>query len=144
MEGNPNDAELLSQLDCSNQAIWDELREIANTLSAVDRKNEKPKMEGNFIQSDYPIYTQRVDRMIELLYKVNAVTPQYHWMQYGPPSYSPDEELSPANAIRLATCICRSDRFVEGTIESAFQDGVFDKILASLIKWYDANQRESR
>jgi len=143
MEGNPSDAELLKQLNRSNKEHWEELREIAKTLSAGDRnvKYAKPKIRGRLMTLGYPLYTKKVGRAVELLNQIKAVTPMYHWMKQEPPKYIPTEELSPADAIRLATGVIRSERFGEGAIASALKSGLFEAILTALIKWYDVNKK---
>ncbi|WP_338749130.1 DUF6508 domain-containing protein [Bacillus sp. FJAT-52991] len=140
MDGNPDDIQLISQLDRTKTDAWEELRAVAKGMTAKDRD---VKWTGGGLQTDgtyslsYPAYSERVSKTIGLLYTVGAVTPLYSWMDRGLPDYSSDSDLSVADAIRAATFVVRSERFCDGTIADAVQKGLLDAILDTLIKWYD-------
>lgn len=134
MTKTPNDMQLMNELDKSNTDAWAELRAVAEEMTDEDRHVEWTQEANVF---SYPIYSERINKSTGLLYNVGAITPLYSWMSEGLPDYSPAKELSPADAIRAATYIVRSERFGDGAIAKAAEIGLLDSILHSLIKWYD-------
>ncbi|MCM3227366.1 DUF6508 domain-containing protein [Terribacillus saccharophilus] len=135
MTKTPNDTQLTNELDRSNTDAWAELRAIVEEMTDEDR-HVKWTHETNVFS--YPIYSERINKSTNLLYTVGAITPLYSWMTEGLPDYSPTKELSPADAIRAATYIVRSERFADGAIAKAAEIGLLDSILHSLIRWYDS------
>jgi hypothetical protein len=45
-------------------------------------------------------------------------------------------DMSPADAVRLATAIVRGERFASGTIADAVSSGALQAVVASLSAWY--------
>jgi hypothetical protein len=72
----------------------------------------------------------------ELLDEVGAVTPAYHWMEHRPPALDPEGKVSVADAVRLATTIIRSERFGDGNIGAAVDQGTLQAAIAALAGWY--------
>ncbi|WP_100402628.1 DUF6508 domain-containing protein [Bacillus sp. FJAT-42315] len=140
MDGNPDDIQLISQLDRTKTDAWQELRAVAKEMTA---KGRDVKWVGGVLQPDgtyslsHPAYSERVSKTIGLLYTVGAVTPLYSWMDYGLSDYLSDGDLSVADAIRAATFVVRGERFTNGAIADAIQKGLLDAILDALIEWYD-------
>ncbi|PAE15035.1 hypothetical protein CHH91_16435 [Virgibacillus sp. 7505] len=135
MDGNPDDTQLINELDRSKTDAWTELGSVVKEMTAEDR-NVVWTNGGNERSLKYPAYSKRIEKATSLLYSVGAITPLYNWRSNGLPDYSPDIELSVADAIRAATYIVRSERFGDGSIAKAAEIGLFDSILQSLIKWY--------
>lgn len=138
MKGNPDDMLLLKNLNKS-PVVWQELQQIREQLTNDDRNvkwSDSKQMPNGDIQIPYPLYSDRLRRVIKLLSIVGAVTPQYHWMDHGLPDFSLGESLSPGDAIRAATTVIRGERFHEGAIAKAISIGLLDAILDSLINWY--------
>nr|WP_318540029.1 DUF6508 domain-containing protein [Terribacillus saccharophilus] len=136
MDGNPDNIQLINELDRSKTDAWEELRLAAKEMTAEDR-NVGWTNGGNKNSLSYPAYSKRIDNITSLLYAVGAITPLYNWRSNGLPDYSPSKELSVADAIRAATYIVRSERFGDGAIAKAAEIGLLDSILYSLIKWYE-------
>jgi Family of unknown function (DUF6508) len=140
MDGNPDDIQLVNQLDRSKTEDWEELRSVAEEMTAEDRSvkwTDGGRLPDGTYRLSYPAYSGRISKVIRLLSTVGAVTPLYHWMDHELPEYSSNSELSVADAIRAATFVVRGERFSDGTIASAAEEGLLDTILNVLIKWYD-------
>ncbi|MEC0284011.1 hypothetical protein SAMN04489762_2876 [Terribacillus saccharophilus] len=136
MRENPNDTQLIYELDRTKTDAWDELRSVEEEMTDEDR-NVVWTNGGNTHSLKYPVYSERINKATNLLYTVGAITPIYNWRSNGLPDHSPSKELSVADAIRAATYIVRSERFGDGAIARAAEIGLLDSILHSLIKWYD-------
>lgn len=143
MEGNPDDIQLINQLDRTQTDAWKQLRSVVEEMEAEDHDvkwiSAKSLSEQTYSLS-YPAYSERVEKAISLLSTIGAVTPLYFWMEHGLPSYSPSNKLSTADAIRAATFVVRSERFSDGTIAKAYENGLLEGILNALVIWYDDKQ----
>jgi hypothetical protein len=141
-DGNPDDATLLLALDTSQADAWRALSELAEDfrirLHADDDCVWPERATG---QMPYPEYGSRVLNAWELLEEVGAVTSAYHWMEHRPPALDPEGKVSVADAVRLATAIIRSERFGDGNIGAALDQGTFQAAIAALAGWY-RNRRE--
>nr|WP_246122538.1 DUF6508 domain-containing protein [Actinoallomurus bryophytorum] len=84
----------------------------------------------------YPVYGERVQRARRALVDVGAVTPAYPWMDQYPLTVPDDGVLPPADAIRIATATVRGERFCDGTIGQALEQGTLQAVLTSLSTWY--------
>lgn len=135
MDGNPDNIQLINELDRSKTDAWIELRSVAEEMTDEDRNVVWTNAGNNSLK--YPAYSERINNATSLLYTVGAITPLYNWRSNGLPDYSPSKELSVADAIRAATYIVRSERFGDGAIARAAEIGLLDSILHSLIKWYN-------
>ena len=141
---DPGDSTLLAQLDTTAERAdaWRRLMAVANEFAAL------PHAEGDFgwtpategpdgvITVGYPVYGERVERARRALVEVGAVTPAYSWMEQPPPAVPDDDALPPADAIRLATATVRGERFCDGYIGHAVEQGTLQAILTSLSTWY--------
>ncbi|MGY1684966.1 DUF6508 domain-containing protein [Geodermatophilus sp. SYSU D00867] len=78
------------------------------------------------IHFPFPVYHPAVDRLVSALYQVHAVVP-FDWMHWdGARRYPRAEDVSNApvaDAVRLVTAIVRGERFCDGTIAAALEDG---------------------
>lgn len=135
-----DDAQLVAQLDRTRDAAWSQLRVLVSSGALKSRKvrwsETKRTPDGAFVVP-YPLYDEQTNLAVELLSAVGAVTRLYHWMDHPSPQPSPTGEFGTADAVRAATAVVRGERFCDGTIASAAQDGTLHAILASLILWYD-------
>ncbi|MFP7478874.1 DUF6508 domain-containing protein [Terribacillus saccharophilus] len=136
MTGYPNDTEIISELERTKTEAWEELRSAAKEMTAEDR-NAVWANGRNEHALKYPVYSERIDKVTNLLYTVGAITHLYNWRSNGFPDHSPSKELSVADAIRTATYIVRSERFGDGAIARTAEIGLLDTILHCLIRWYD-------
>jgi hypothetical protein len=139
MDGNPDNIQLINELDRSKTDAWEELRSVAEGMTDEDRNVVWSNGGNNSLK--YPVYSERINKATNLLYTVGAITPLYNWKSNGLPDYLPSMELSVADTIRAATYIVRSEGFGDGAIAKAVEIGLFDSILHSLIKWYDEKRK---
>lgn len=143
MEGNPDDIQLINQLDRTQTDAWEQLRSVAEEMETEDHDvkwiRAKSLSEQTYSLS-YPAYSELVEKAISLLSTVGAVTPLYIWKEHGLPNYLPNNKLSTADAIRAATFVVRSERFSDGTIAKAYENGLLEAILNALVIWYDDKQ----
>lgn len=145
--GDPDDATLLARLDISGERAdaWGRLLAVADEFAVLPHAEGdygwtpgRPRTDG-LVGLGYPAYADRVERARFSLSEVGAVTPAYHWMKRRPPTVPDDgSPLSPADAVRLATTTVRGERFCDGAIGQAVEDGTLQAILASLAAWYRA------
>jgi hypothetical protein len=141
-DGDPDDTCLLAGLDVTAVA-WRDLLRLADDFAARPHAQddccwEPPATGPNDVTSPgYPTYGERVQRACKTLYNVGAVTPAYHWMGR-PAQFMPSygNLLQPADAIRAATAIIRGERFCDGTIGHALEEGTLQNVLTSLAAWY--------
>lgn len=134
--GNPDDATLVRTLDIRQTDAWRALVELAEEFRVRPHADDDcvwPERPG---QLPYPDYSQRVRSACQLLGEVGAVTPSYHWMEQRPPAADPEGNVSAADAVRLATRIIRSERFGDGNIGAAVDQGILQAVLAALAAWY--------
>jgi hypothetical protein len=136
-DGNPDDATLLAVLDTTQVEAW-------RALTELDRDfRDQPHVDDDCVWSSVPNYSARVEAACRRLYEVGAVTPLYQWMRHVPPSLAADGQVNPADAVRLATTIVRSERFGYGRIETALKAGGLQAVVASLSSWYQGHRDTS-
>jgi Family of unknown function (DUF6508) len=129
-DGNPDDATLLTTLDITRTEAWHALIELDQDF------RDHPHLDDDCVWSAVPNYGARVEAACRRLYEVGAVTPTYHWTRHRPPLLGADGQVNPADAVRLATTIIRSERFGYGRIEVAMKAGRLQAVVASLSSWY--------
>lgn len=130
-DGNPDDGALLGALDTRQVAAW-------SSLAGLDEDfRVRPHADDDVVWSrQYPEYGARVEAARRLLDDIGAVAPGYAWMQHEPPALGADGTVSPADAVRLATTVFRSERFGDGNIAQALGAGVVQAVVAALAAWY--------
>jgi hypothetical protein len=135
-----DDAQLVAQLDRTIDPAWSQIRVLVSSGALTSRtvrwSESKQTVDGAFAMR-YPLYDEQTKQAVELLSAVGAVTPLYRWMDHHTPQPSATGEFGTADAIRAATAVVRGERFCDGTIASAVQDGTLHAILTALITWYD-------
>ena len=87
----------------------------------------KPDADG-VIQIPFPEYHPAVDELVTALYQAHAVA-DFDWMHWAGTLRHQDasavRRASVADAVRLVTTLVRGERFSDGTIASALEDGRF-------------------
>jgi Family of unknown function (DUF6508)/HD domain len=155
--GDPGDQALLAALDRDRRTQWRLLADTARgwrvedgdcTVTTVGAQSVGAQSGG--AQSDgslwpgYPVYGDRVRAVVEALSAVGAVTPAYDWMTFSAPQLSWEESYSPADAVRAATAVVRGERFCDGTIGTAWEDGTLHAVTVALADWHRAAGAEDR
>jgi hypothetical protein len=129
---DPDDAALLAALDLAQAEAWHALAELTESFRL------QPHVDDDCVWSGgHPRYGARVDAARRRLSEVGAVTALYPWMRAERPSLGADGQLGPAEAVRLATTIIRAERFGDGMIASALDEGILQAVIAPLSSWYD-------
>jgi hypothetical protein len=130
-DGNPDDTTLIAALNTDRTDAWRELARLDQEI------RDRPHADDDCVWStQYPQYGARVEAACRLLAEVGAVTPLYHWNKRRPPALDDNGAVSPADAIRLATAIVRSERFGYGSIEGAMSSGLLQAVVAALATWH--------
>ena len=129
-DGDPDDATLLAALHTERDDVWRALIELDEDF------RERPQLDDDCVRlPHYPEYGARIQAACRLLGEVGAVTPAYQWMRQDPPALGADGKLDPADAVRLATRVVRSERFGDGNIEAAVNTGILQAVIAALVTW---------
>ncbi|MFF2325501.1 MULTISPECIES: DUF6508 domain-containing protein [unclassified Streptomyces] len=135
-----DDRRLLARLDRENTDAWRRLREGLAALTDEDRDVRWSKggrqPDGTWRMS-YPLHSERLERVVQALSAVGAVTPAYLWQDNSPPVVPLVGRMSPADAVRAATAVVRGERFSDGTIARAAGEGLIDAVAESLCSWYE-------
>ncbi|MBR8641670.1 hypothetical protein KEF29_25935 [Streptomyces tuirus] len=134
-----DDQRLLDQLDRDDAEAWRGLGDAFDALTDEDRDvrwGGGQKSPSGAIHVPFPMYSQGVDRAVDALRRVGAVTPEHRWMDNPVPTPSPEGTLRPADAVRAATAVVRGEKFCDGTIDKALKSGLLDAVVASLRAWY--------
>ncbi|MEG8275428.1 DUF6508 domain-containing protein [Streptomyces sp. AHA2] len=134
-----DDRRLLAQLDRADAEAWRELADAFDALTDEDRHVQwggGRKSPGGAIHVPFPEYSAGVHRAVGALRRIGAVTPEHRWMDNPVPAPGPDGALRPADAVRAATAVVRGEKFCDGLIDHALNDGLLDAVATSLRAWY--------
>jgi hypothetical protein len=97
-------------------------------------------VEQQVLQMPYAVYSSAVNRVVQALYDPDAIV-SFDWSEWdGVKWYRGGGGLDAApvaDAVRIATAIVRTDRFVEGALGAALDDGSFPAALSRLRQWYE-------
>ncbi|MGW2643308.1 DUF6508 domain-containing protein [Streptomyces sp. NPDC001393] len=132
---------LLAQLDHADAEAWRELAEAYAALTDDDRNvrwGGGEKSASGVIQVPYPIYSEPLWRVVAALWGIGAVTPEYRWSAWPPPTLPPSGRLHPADAVRAATFLGNAERVSEGTVDEAVRSGLFDAMVVALLEQHAA------
>ncbi|WP_369195644.1 DUF6508 domain-containing protein [Streptomyces djakartensis] len=134
-----DDRRLLAQLDRADTEAWRELADAFDALTDEDRDVQwggGQKSPSGAIHVPFPKYSAGVHRAVGALHRIGAVTPEHRWMDNPVPAPGPDGALRPADAVRAATAVVRGEKFCDGIIDHALNDGLLDAVATSLRAWY--------
>ena len=148
---DPTDEQIEAALRAAPDEAWRELAAALRDVEAEDRHatwsggervmTTVDGVERASTQLPYATYTEAVERFRRALAGAGAFV-AFGWMQWdGRERYRDAEALSAASvadAVRLVSAILRSERFVEGAIEAALDDGLLTGAARRLLAWYDA------
>ncbi|MBO0803448.1 MAG: hypothetical protein J2P25_10305 [Nocardiopsaceae bacterium] len=139
---DPSDAEIVRGLTRHPRGRWEELFALADELAAGTghvRWEEPRDLGDGSIQLGYPVYSDTVDRIHQLLYELDVIV-AFPWRDWdGARRYTTPQaiEAGPvADAARMATVIFRAERFGDGHIASAISDGRLAAILGRLRRFH--------
>lgn len=140
----PADEDIAAALARGPEHRWRRLFEIADSLTAEDLDVEwggGQRTESGAIQAPYPRYSEPVEEIRRLLSELGVVVAfdWASWMGVSPvfPRAEGLAEAPVAEACRLATAYLRGERFTDGAIEQAIDNGALRAILDRLRRWHD-------
>lgn len=153
---DPTDAEIEALLAAIPADAW------AGLWDAVDRLVEVSGTEGGLVRwaggeqvgttmvrgaetpvyrVHYAIHSSALNRVVRRLYEMDLVT-SLNWPEWdGVARYHRGRGIDRApvaDAVRLITAVIRSDRFSDGAIVAAVEDGTLPAALGRLRDWYGA------
>jgi hypothetical protein len=144
---SPSDVEIEAKLKAAPDDLWLKLWTVAEELAVNEAPatwaGGKPRESAGrtTFEMPYVIYAVPVIQLIELLYKLGVVVP-FDWGKWYERDRYPGgaglAEAPVAEAVRLATSYVRGDRFSEGALASAIEDGTMAAILTRLRTWWDS------
>jgi len=117
------------------QSTTTEARNRLRTALQAIRRTRKPLVEwrggerdaNGVVHMPFPVYHPAVDRLVESLRQANAIAAGFDWMHWdGARRYSVEADVLTApleDVVRLVTAIVRGERFCDGTIAAAIEDG---------------------
>lgn len=123
----------------------DRWRDLADAVTAVEAEDVHAtwaggETVGDATQMPYPVYSAAVERLIAALGRAGAIV-VFAWPRWdGLGRYDDPAALRhapAADAARLVTAILRGERFGEGTIANAVDDGRLPAAARRLIEWYE-------
>lgn len=98
-------------------------------------------------QQHYAIYSNALNRVVGRLYDLDLVT-SLNWPAWdGTERYQQGRGIDGApvgDAVRLITAVIRSDRFSDGAIVAAIEDGTLPAALRRLRDWYGSRATPGR
>ncbi len=154
MNNEPTDASIEAVLRVPSteqwRALWEAVKELEEGrthsrwgggeqvgTSVVDG------IEQPVTQMPYMIYSAAVEKIMQCLYGMGLVVP-FDWPAWkGGQRYRGGiglEDAPVADVVRLLTSIVRADRFCEGTVAAAIDDGSVIAALRRLRRWADEEQ----
>lgn len=140
----PTDEEIAVALAAQPAERWRRLFTLADSLSPGDLKvrwgGGDEKALGVFTFG-YPLYSDSVQEIISLLDGLGVIVP-FNWPEWHRASpLFPDAagltEAPVADAARLATTYVRGERFSDGAIQQAIDNGALLAILDRLRRWFE-------
>jgi hypothetical protein len=142
-----HDEAILAVLRRSPRHAWHDLRHALRWFDQLGAGGERA-YDYRFAVADpdrplplpYPTYHVVVERILELLDEVGAVQPIVDWPTWYERHHTslPEEvaALSAADTVRLTTAIVRSERFADGVVATAIDQGVFGALVHRLLHWH--------
>jgi hypothetical protein len=149
MNSEPTDADIEAALRAGTPERWRALWEAFDDLLAEPEPGtwsggeqvDTTVVDGEehpVIQMPYVIYADSVQRVVQALYALDAVVP-FNWPHWDGIARLREPyalaTASVADAVRMATAIIRGDRFTEGALAGAIDDGTFPAALERLRAW---------
>ncbi len=133
------DAAIRASIEATPQEAWDELRRALEAVEALPANAYCTWVEASG-SLPWPDYAPEVDRLRDLIAAAGLVVP-YPW-----PKWSGIErhrggagmDTAPVeDAVRMTTAVLRSERFGDGNIEGALQNGTLQAAVRRVLAWVD-------
>jgi hypothetical protein len=148
---DPPDAVFVAALRAVPDDHWDQLwrayAEVSNETNHLTWGGGQVDVqivdgvERPVMHMPYAIYSDAVERLRSAL---GALTVPFAWPQWdGITRYRTGRGMAAApvaDAVRMVTAVIRSERFTDGSIAGAIEDGTLPAALERLRRWYEAEQ----
>lgn len=136
----PTDLEIAAELAAIPEERWQRLFERMDGLTDADREVKwggGNEVRPGVTQMPHPIYSDAVDEIRRLL--PVAVCDWSTWIRENPvfPAGDGLDRRPVADAVRLATAYIRGERFSDGAIKMAVDNGALRAIVDRLRKWFE-------
>ncbi|GAB3831832.1 O-acetyl-ADP-ribose deacetylase [Dactylosporangium cerinum] len=140
----PTDEEIALALAAKPAIRWRELFALADRFTPQDLRVEwtgSGEPAPGVLTLHYPDYSPAVREVVRMLSELDVVVP-FNWSAWHTssplfPEATGLAEAPVADAARLATTYIRGERFSDGAIEQALQNGALLAILARLRRWFE-------
>jgi hypothetical protein len=143
----PTDEEIAASLAAKPAEQWLRLLDLADSVSLGNLEmcwlgggEQKP---GVFTLN-HPRYSDSVQAIIESLYELGVIVsfnwPEWHRTSPLFPAAAGLTEAPVADAARLATTYVRGERFSDGAIQQAIDNGAWLAILDRLRRWFETER----
>ncbi len=139
----PSDADVEAVLRAAPPERW---RDLADAVAAVEAEAGHATWAGGetvdgATQVPYPVYSAAVERLLAALGGVGAVV-VFAWPRWdGLDRYDTAAALHhapAADAARFVTAVLRGERFGDGTILNAVDDGRLTAAARRLLEWHES------
>jgi hypothetical protein len=149
-----SDAAILTSLAAAPEQVWRALGAAAESFAAEDEHARwaggeqvgttlVDGVEQPVTQVPYPIYSAATDAVMDALRSLAGVV-VFDWGAWGGlQRYAAGKGLDAApvtDAIRLVTALSRLERFADGTIDDAANNGTIAAIATRLHRWHDTER----
>ncbi|WP_433678058.1 DUF6508 domain-containing protein [Nocardia sp. CA-119907] len=138
----PSDSDIKAQLLISPPKRWQQLWSAVDELLAEQPSPWEIRTQNadGSLCMPYAVYSDAVGHVQHALYEVDAIV-GFDWTNWdGIRLHRGGQGLADApvaEACRMLTAIVRAERFSDGTIGHALDDGTFQAALLRLRRWYD-------
>jgi O-acetyl-ADP-ribose deacetylase (regulator of RNase III) len=143
----PTDEEIAASLAAKPAEQWRRLFALADSLSPGNlevRWRGGGEHEPGVFTLNYPLYSDSVQAIIEALYELGVIVsfnwPEWHRTSPLFPAAAGLMEAPVADAARLATTYVRGERFSDGAIQQAIDNGAWLAILNRLRSWFETER----
>ncbi|QIS20581.1 DUF6508 domain-containing protein [Nocardia terpenica] len=138
----PSDSDIKVRLLISPPERWQQLLSAVDALLAEQPSPWEIRTQNSdgSLCMPYAVYSDAVERVKQGLNQVDAIV-RFDWKKWdGIRRYRGGRGLAEApvaDACRMLTALTRGERFTDGTIGRALDDGTFQAALLRLRGWYD-------
>lgn len=139
----PTDEEIAAALAEQPVGRWKRLFALADALTPEDLRvtwEGGDEVKPGVVTAPYPRYSPAINEIVTMLDDLGVIVPfdWPEWHRTSPlfPRADGLAEAPVADAARLATTFVRGERFNDGSIQEAIENGALQAILDRLRRWY--------
>src|ERR1700761_1869980 len=144
VSGDVSDEEILAAMTAAPAEAWEKLWMVTEALPGeASRVPWQVPEEGEPLFFPFPLYSDAVIELQRVVYDVGLV-PSFDWMHWsGNSRYEGGRGLASApvtEAVRMMTALIRGERFADGTIAAALEDGTLTAVVGRIRRWFDTER----